>query len=135
MKIFDPSVLAPYKIQPIQEPEASKLVEERNDMRRSRGGMTMLAHQQEKYLESVARERADRAWMETNVPMGTVFDLLGVSHMVVSVPHYIRDPESPPNWGPLMVNVMAPDGRGGIDRSVLSCMQLRAMLEPGFVRP
>ncbi|UYA98746.1 hypothetical protein P9A53_gp02 [Xanthomonas phage vB_Xar_IVIA-DoCa6] len=133
MKVFDPSALVPYQILTIPEPEASTLVDERNEARRSRGGMTMLAHQQEKFLASVARERADRAWLEANTPMGTVFDLLGVSHMVISAPHYIREPA--PNWGPLMVGVMAPDGRGGIDRSVLSCAQLRAMLEPGFTRP
>ncbi|UGL62860.1 hypothetical protein [Xanthomonas phage MET13-T1] len=134
MKTFDPGAIVPYQILPISEEEATKLVDERNQARRSRGGLSMLAEKQESFLQAVARERADRAWLEANTPMGTVFDLLGVSHMVVSVPHYINTPERP-SWGPPMVNVMAPDGRGGIDRSILSCAQLRAMLEPGFTRP
>ncbi|ATS92238.1 hypothetical protein [Stenotrophomonas phage DLP4] len=134
MKIFDPNALVPYEVVPLPEDEANQAVTSRDQGRRSAGLLSMLAGEQEKFLHQLAVDRADKTWLETNTPMGTVFEVLGVAHMVVSLPHYIKTPERP-GWGPMLVNVMAPDGRGGIDRSVLSCTQLRAMLEPGFVRP
>ncbi|QNN97160.1 hypothetical protein P9A51_gp05 [Xanthomonas phage Xp12] len=134
MKTFDPSAIVPYAIVPLSDQEAIELCDQRDAGRARHNMPPMTTTQALEFQKHVARERADEAWLLSNTPMGTVFDLLGVSHMVVSHPHRVDTPERP-GPGPWKVQVFAPDGRGGIDRSLLTCRQLRAMLEPGFTAP
>ena len=134
MKIFDPTAIVPYQIPELED--AFALVDDRNRRRANtpQSMPPMSPADEKRYLATVAKDRADDAWLRSNTPMGTVFDVLGVSHMVVSFPYRVDTPDRP-GPGPLQIHTFAPDGRGGIDRSLFTCTQLRAMLEPGFVCP
>lgn len=133
MKIVDTDNLVPWEVLPIED--AKTLVEDWN-ARRARAQTPMLPmtpDQEARFLKSIARDRADKAWLNANTPMGAVFDFLGVAHMVLTVPH-MRDDDrgrvEPPVY---IVKAARPAGNGGIETKAFTCRELRAILEPGFV--
>lgn len=132
MKIVDTTTLVPWEvILPVED--AAKLAEDRNARRaRLNPPMTpMTPDQYTMFIKGVARERADKAWLNANTPMGAVFDFLGVAHMVLSVPFMENNPG---RVAPVYeVRVARPSGTGSIETKLFTCRELRAILEPGFV--
>lgn len=136
MKIFDPTNIAPYNLASMPASIAGPLIANRNAARaRSQHRLAPMTPKQEAgFIKNAETDLADMEWLSLNLPMGTVFGVLGVTHMVTSLPFYNDDPKSqgpkPPE--PLRVRVVRPNGKGGIDEVLMSCLQLRTMLEPEF---
>lgn len=85
MKIVDPASLVPYEVLPFTSEEAELIVAGRNAGRALVSIAPMTQEQQEKFLHYQAIDRADEAWLRANLPVGAVFDVLGVTHMVVAI--------------------------------------------------
>lgn len=131
MRIVDPSNLQPYVLVPLSPEEYRETVDVSN-YHRTRTSHTPLTPEQEANLvDRVATNRADRAWLAANAPVGAVFDHLGVTHMVVRIWNGCSSGSlGPKQW---QVDVHRPDGQGSITVEALTVDQLRARIEPGFV--
>ncbi|UTC27951.1 hypothetical protein [Stenotrophomonas phage A1432] len=131
MKIFDPTNIAPWEPLPVED--ILELVDTCNAQRARMNPprLPMDDAHITRFRKHIARERADMAWMNANTPMGTVFDFLGVSHMVISMPFMERTPNRLSHF--YEVKVARPNGAGGIEMTRFTCRDLRAILEPGFV--
>lgn len=127
MKVVDPASLVPYEVVPFTSEEADEVVRLRNSGRRSVGQPSMTAEQQERFLHYQAIDRADEAWLRANLPVGSVFDVLGVAHMVVAIGR--ERAEMGRAW---QARVARPDGRGGLEHEDVKVGGLRARVEPSF---
>lgn len=127
MKIVDPANLVPYEVVPLTSEEADEAVRLRDNGRRSVGQLSMTAKQQEKFLHYQAIDRADEAWLRANLPVGAVFDVLGVTHMVVAIGR--ERAAFGHGW---QAKVARPDGKGGLEHEDIKVGGLRARVEPAF---
>lgn len=125
MKVVDPTSLVPYEVIPLDDPES--IVAGRNAGRALVGIAPMTPEQEASFLRHAAIDRADEAWLRANMPVGAVFDVLGVAHMVVAIG---RERASMGNaW---QARVARPDGRGGLEHEDVKVGGLRARVEPSF---
>lgn len=125
MKVLDTSNLVPYVVEPVADPDEA--VAMRNAGRRSAGQLSMTAEQQENFLRHLAVDAADEAWLRANMPVGTVFDVLGVTHMVVAIGR-----ERAAFGRAWQARVARPDGNGGLEHEDIKVAGLRARVEPAY---
>lgn len=127
MKIVDPASLVPYEVLPFTSEEAELIVAGRNAGRALVSIAPMTQEQQKKFLHYRAIDRADEAWLRANLPVGAVFDVLGVTHMVVA----IGRERAAFGYG-WQAKVARPDGKGGLEHEDIKVGGLRARVEPAF---
>lgn len=125
MKVVDPASLVPYEVVPLDDPES--IIAGRNAGRALASIAPMTPEQEARFLRYAAIDRADEAWLRANMPVGAVFDVLGVAHMVVAIG---RERASMGNaW---QARVARPDGRGGLEHEDIKVAGLRARVEPAY---
>lgn len=125
MRVVDPANLVPYVVEPVADP--AEAVALRNSGRVMHNIAPMTREQQENYLRHLAVDRADEAWLRANTPVGAVFDVLGVTHMVVAIGR-----ERAAMGQAWQARVARPDGRGGLEHEDIKVGGLRARVEPGY---
>lgn len=125
MKVVDPSSLVPYVVEPVADPDS--VVAGRNAGRALVNIQPMTAEQAERFLHYHAVDAADEAWLRANMPVGAVFDVLGVAHMVVAIGR-----ERAAMGHAWQARVARPDGRGGLEHEDIKVSGLRARVEPAY---
>lgn len=125
MKVLDPSNLVPYVVEPVADPES--IVAGRNAGRALVSIAPMTSEQEANFLRHMAVDMADEAWLRANMPVGTVFDVLGVTHMVVAIGR-----ERAALGRAWQARVARPDGNGGLEHEDIKVAGLRARVEPAY---
>lgn len=127
MKVLDPSNLVPYEVVPLSNQEAIDLCDQRDADRARHSMPPMTTTQAINFQRHVAVDRADEAWLRANMPVGTVFDVLGVTHMVVAIGR-----ERAALGRAWQARVARPDGNGGLEHEDIKVAGLRARVEPAY---
>lgn len=127
MKIVDPTSLVPYEVVPLSNQEAIDVCDQRDAGRAQYNMPPMTTTQAINFQMSVAIDRADEAWLRANMPVGAVFDVLGVTHMVVAIGR-----ERAAMGHAWQARVARPDGRGGLEHEDIKVAGLRARVEPAY---
>lgn len=132
MRIVDPNGLRPYALVTPKDEDLQDAVAHANRMRDRLGQPALTPEQVTNLANRMMVSNADRAWLLANTPVGSVFDHLGVAHMVVGIDRVELGEFSGKAW---RATVHCPNGQGGIYQSQLSATDLRARIEPGYVVP
>lgn len=130
MRVIDPNGLRPYALVAPKDEDLQDAVVHANRIRQRIEQPDLTPEQVTNLANKMMVSNADRAWLLANTPVGSVFDHLGVAHMVVGIEHVALGEFTGKVW---RATVHSPNGQGGIHQARLSVQDLRARIEPGYV--
>lgn len=132
MRLIDVKNLVPYLEVPLSREEEEDHIDRLHQRAKMHANRPVTREQEDRWVHRSVVWRAEHEWLRANLPIGAVFEHMGVPVMVAGFA-----PRNAKKLGPEHASLIchcAGEG-GGLLQLVLAVPQLRAILEPGYVAP